>query len=174
MDKVLIPGGLVDDKELDVLVKQIATVKGADAILEKQFIVTSDSPALLAALRALFGDHTIAREKKEKRNVERVQKRSKLVQEGWKGNGNGGKPKVENEAAADPGAKPEPKRGPHVNSIQILGVDEKISRFELDKRLRENTIMIGAELHSPKHGNMKVISTENGLALMNESGEVIQ
>lgn len=112
--------------------RQIATVKGADAVLEKQFIVTSDSPALLAALRALFGDHTIAREKKEKRNMERVQKRSKLVQEGWKGNDNGNKPRAENVSGANPGPKPEPKRGPHVKSIQILGSDEKISRFELD------------------------------------------
>lgn len=85
MDKVLIPAGLVDDDELDMLVQQIATMKYADATVTKQFIVESDSPALLAALRALFGDHTIKAEQRVKRNGERVRKRSKMVRRDGRG-----------------------------------------------------------------------------------------
>jgi hypothetical protein len=167
MDKVLIPAGLVDDDELDVLVKQIATMKCADAEIEKQFVVTNDSPSLLAALRALFGDHTVKAEKRVKRNIERVQRRSKMVQDGWKGNGNGSKPEAVNEP------KPAPTRGPHVRSIE-LDDGEKISRFELNKRLSEKTIEPGTWMHSPKHGRIKVSIQEDALVLVNEAGDVVK
>lgn len=61
-----------------------------------------------------------------------------------------------------------------MRSIQIVGVEEKISRFELDKRLRENTIEVGTELHSPKHGKLKVQMLDNALVLINEREELVK
>ena len=71
--------------------------------------------------------------------------------------------------------KDEPTRGPHVKSITIVATGEKISRFELDKRLIDMTIDNGAELHSPKHGRMFVKLLDDGvqvkMVLENEAGE---
>lgn len=139
-NQVLIPAGDVDDDQLDALVQQIAAMKCADAEIEKQYVVTSDSPALLAALRALFGDSAVAAETKQKRNAERIQKRSKIVSDAWQGNGK----------------KPEPTRGPHVRSIKVNGGGEMISRFELNKRLAEKSIAEGTVLHSPKYGETQL------------------
>ncbi len=160
-NKVLIPGTQVGNADLGALVSQIAKLKDAEASVEIQFVVTSNSAAVLGALRALFGDATVAAETKAKRNADRVQKRSKLVSDAWQGNDNGHKVEL----------KPGPER--QIRSIEIKSGPEagqRISRRALNERLAEKTIEEGTQLHSPKYGDITVTSVDGELVVKDVDG----
>ncbi len=161
-NKAIISSELITRDDLDCLVEQIARMKHADVEIEDMFVVTSDDPSLLAALDVLFAPNGVMEKKAMKKETRKIKKRAKIIQDGWKGNGQESEP------------KPEPTRGPHVRLIKVNGTGEMISRFELNKRLAEHTIEPGTELHSPKHGKTVVKTTgndEDPFVLTNEAGE---
>lgn len=53
---ILIHSDLVSEDDLSDLVSAMKAAVGADAYIEKQFVITSDSPALLGALSGLFAN----------------------------------------------------------------------------------------------------------------------
>lgn len=134
-----IPFADVDEQELCDLVNQLARVSGQKIEIEKQIVVSTDSLNLSSMLDQLRdaidnGDAVLGVPKKKAK----------------------AKTKKNNVKQVEGGEKPEPTRGPHVRSIKVNGSGEMISRFELNKRLAEHTIMMDTKLHSPKYGQLMV------------------
>ena len=158
-NSITIQPGLVEFLDLEKLATHIATIKGSMCTVQQMFIVSSPDPAVLTALGGLFQpvpEKAATREKK-------IRGRSKVVRKSWK--------KEAKNASSEP--KPEPTRGQHVRSIEIVGTTDKISRFDLDKQLSERLVEVGAQYRSPKHGLMTVALRGDDLVLVNEAREVV-
>lgn len=157
-----IPAEAMDEQELLDLVKQLAKISGQEITIQKQIVIMTDSTDLSTIL------DTLADTMRDKCPLVDVKK-------------NGHKKPVEKKfrkknKSTEDGFKPAPTRGPHVKSIKIESTREMISRFELDKRLRERTIEPNTQLHSPKHGTMTVrnnVPAGEPYQLVNLIGEVI-
>lgn len=149
-----IPAGCAEEQEFRSLIEQLSRMSGQPIEMEVQLAIGTDSLELSTMLDNLV---EALRNGKPKSTAVRS---------------NGHKKHRKQKAAKAEGVKPEPTRGPHVRSIKVNGSGEMISRFELDRRLREHEITIGTELHSPKHGTIKVALTSDGeaLVLVNEAG----
>ena len=152
-----IPVGSIDEKELFALVNQLAKLAGHPIEIERQFVISTDSTDLSSILDSLVDAI------KTGASVPAVRK-------------NGHKKtrvKIHKQKAA--GEKKEPTRGPHVRSITVISTKEKISRFELNRKLQEKSIEPGSELHSPKFGKIFVRAGTLGAAhfVENEQGEVV-
>jgi len=151
-DFVLVSGELVGADELDDLVRTIAAMKHADAEIEMQFKITSDSPNLLRAITTLFQvDETVSIVHLAKNNGHKKVKTIKV----------------------NDGVKREPTRGPHVRSIEVLATGERISRFTLNKRLSERMIGPGTTLRSPKYGVITVATSGDSLVVMDTDERVV-
>ena len=154
---IVIEPGLVDFVDLEKLAHHIATVKGSICTVQQKFVISSPDQAVLAAIGTLFQPVPESAAKREKK----MQKRSKVVKEAWHEQG---EPLV---------LKPAPPRGKHVKTIEIIGTTEKISRLELDKKLSDCAVDVGAQFRSPKHGMMRVSLREEKLVLVNDQDEVV-
>lgn len=161
---VIVPLDAIDENDLVEFIGRIKVLTHADVRIQRQFVLTSDSPSVLSGLEFLFGEVMVKPEyqnpkatgKDNAKLKAKLEKRAKIIKAGWDKSGE---------------QKPAPTRGPHVRSIKVLETGEMISRFELDKRLREHTIEPGTQLHSPKHGTMTVKDNADELFLVNEAGE---
>lgn len=153
-----IPAGCAEEQEFRSLLEQISKMSGQRIEIEVQLSIGTDSLELSTALDNLAD---VLRNGKPKITPERS---------------NGHKKHKKQKAPKTDGVKAEPTRGPHVRSIKVNGSDEMISRFELNRRLSERTILPGTELHSPKYGKIIVrVSAEDDslLVVVNEDGKSV-
>src|ERR671922_951496 len=137
-NQILIPSDLIAEDDLDNLVASIKTAIDADGYIEKQYVVTSDSPALLAALQSLFNAPPVGVQEKPKKTRK---KSAKVV-------------------AKNSGAS-------YARSYRITGgaapiesIGTYISAVELSKKLVARALPLGTELSHSKRG--KVIVSLNG------------
>jgi hypothetical protein len=166
---VVIPLDVIDEDELEEFISRIKAMTHADVKIQRQFVLTCDSPSVLSGLEYLFGEilgkseyqNPITKKKigaKQNKQISGIKQRAKIIKAGW----------------TEGGLKPAPTRGPHVRSIRIESTGEMISRFELEKRLAEKSIARGTRLHSPKHGVVMVNESgtdQDSYFLINEQGE---
>lgn len=150
-----IPAGNIDEVELTDLVKRLAKIAGASFEIDRQIMISTDDSFLLSMVLA-FADTV------RNGTVEVIQAPERS---------NGHKKRKVKKAEAT--TKKEPSRGPHVRSIQVNGSGEMISRFELNRRLRERTIEPGVTLRSPKYGVLTVALSGDSLVVMNAEEEVV-
>lgn len=135
-----IPIGQIAENEIRELVSKLASVTGQKVEIEQHFVISTDSQDLSSML------DTLALAIQDGKPVISTQKNL----------GGRRSKKRKRKAEKQDGVKKEPTRGPHIRSIRIIRTGEMISRYELEKHLREHAIEPGTALHSPKHGNLVV------------------
>lgn len=144
----------VDLKEIKTLTEWLQIKTGQPVHVAQMIVVTTDSADISAGLDSF----------RDAMNVK--------IGKGANGNGHkkrGRKPKSESQD----GVKKEPTRGPGVRSIEVFPSGEMISRFELNKRLKEKTIAVHTRLHSPKLGDIFVHRVGENLIVRNLQGELV-
>jgi len=163
---ISVPVEAVNEDEFLDLVHRLAKVYGQTVEIQKQITIWTGNEDLKSVLESL-ADAT----RNGGPTVDVAPRNGHKKQKKLGGGKRGRKPKP----TEDKG-KREPTRGPHIRSIKIEGTGEMISRFELDKRLKERTIDPGTQLHSPKHGTITVrnnVPAGAPYTLINLVGEVI-
>jgi hypothetical protein len=136
-NRFLIPSDRIDEDDLGDLVASIRSVTQAEAYVEKQFVVTSDNPVVLDALKALFGDLQGAMQPRKARKTK-------------------AKPAVK---------KPRGryvKAWEYVSGCPIALVGTKMNASELQRRLADHAIEVGSVLRHPKHGLHQVEVSSDG------------
>lgn len=155
--QTMIPGTKVSKADIESMTDMLKTLTTKEIDIELMFVLSTDDPSvstMLDGLRDAIEDGTAPQPVK----VKKV-KGSKKVK-----------------AEKSDGPKAEPTRGPHVRSITVKSTGEKISRFELDKRLVAHSIATLEVVHSPKYGNLTVVggpSEDEPYMLMTENGDLL-
>lgn len=158
-DSVIISSQVIDGDKLGDLIEQLDDLAQASTHVQLQYVVTSDSPAVLSVLHSLFPTPVPVEKPRKVR----------------KAKANGHEPKASSVAL-----KKKP-RGASVKSWEIVGgnapvesIGEKFSRFEINRNLAGRRYSAGLKFHHPKHGIVTVKaspSPSEPQTLINEQGE---
>lgn len=124
---VIISSQAVDEGKLHDLIEQLDDLAEANTHVALQFVVTSDKPAILAALWSLFEEPATAPVAVETVKPKRIRRT-----------------KVKQQKAA--------KKLSDVRSWDLVATGERISSVELNRRLAQHSIDIGTTLRHPKFG----------------------
>lgn len=145
----------VDLREIETLTKWLQGKTGKSVQVAQMIVVTTDSADISAGLDSF----------RDAMNVK--------IGKGANGNGHQKRGRKPKDASQQDGVKKEPSRGPSVRSIKVFPSGEMISRIELNKRLKDQTIAAGTQLHSPKLGDIWVHKLGENLILRNQQGEQV-